>query len=291
MNYHRLFDGMTIDGQEIDYSQLKETGKVLVGGEEWNASDLISEQDKLDIFNEDMLRTKEDILSEINSLLMKIDKQKAEDTKHSQAYYRRYIDLIERFKGKIEKSIFPKSLEDWWYYEYEVRETGVMLTLSHASMVALNEEGFIDSVFVDTTFDLFHVSAEMMTVEKYAEINEVTPTTVRQWIRRGKIRTAVKQGGEWRIPALAEVRERGYQLAQYKWDEFLTGFPEEYAFINDFDRISIKQDDDQKDRFSVEFSNKDETKKLQLDQKEKEKFELLLISNPFVYPVDAIIAC
>ena len=289
MSYHRIFDGMEIDGNEVEYSQLAETGKVFVGDEEWDASDLISDQDKLDIFNEDMLRTKEDILSDIDLLLTKIEEEKAEDTKHSHVYYRRYVDLVERFKDNVENCVFPRELEDRWYYGYEVRETGITLMLSHASSFDLDDEGSIDSVFVDTEFELIHVSSEMMTVEKYAEENGVTDTTVRQWIRRGKIRTAVKQGSEWRIPELAEVRDRGYQYAKYRWNEFLTGFPSEYDFINDYKSVSIMQNKERKDKFEVCFSKDDVYKEMQMDQKEKEKFELLLITNPYVNPVDALI--
>ena len=290
MSYHRLFDGMTIDGHEVDTSQLAETGMVLVGGEEWNADDLITEEDKLQIFEEDTLRTKSEILEDIELLLQTIANDRKNDIKHSHAYYDRYVDLIERFKSIVERCVFPEKLEDWWHYEYEVRETGVTLSLVHAEYIGLNDEGFIDSEHVDTEFDLIKVGSEMLTVEQYAQANEVTTTTVRQWIRRGKIRTAVKQGSEWRIPELAEVRERGYSFAQYKWENYLTGFPDEFSYINEYSVASIRQNDDHKDIFEVTFRKKNVPDRvISLTQKEKEKLELLLISNPYVDSVDSSI--
>ena len=292
MSEHRLFDGMTIDGHEVDYSQLEETGMVIVNGEEWDASDLITPEDERDVFNEDMLRTKDDILRDIDFRLSRINEKKKKDKKHSQAYYTRLFDLIEKFRSRVEESVFPDQLEDWWQYEYDIEETGIKLVLSHADYVSLNSEGYIDTVSVDTEFDLFTVKAGMLTVEQYAQANEVTTTAVRQWIRRGKIRTAVKQGSEWSIPALAEVRDRGYQFAQYHWDEYLTGFPEEYGFINDYRLVTISQNEENKDMFDLHFIIKDENvkdKNIQMDKKEKEKFELLLISNPFVKPVGVFI--
>lgn len=285
---HRIFDGMTMDGHEADTSRLKDTGKVYFGDEEWDASDLITEEDEMAIFNEDMLRTKEDILSMIHLLLKRIDENSKKDTKHSPAYYSRYINLIERFKAQVEKSVFPEKLEDLWHYDYDIRETGITLTLEHVESFDLNDEGDIDFVWADTVFELMHIKADLLTVEQYAQAYGVTTTTVRQWIRRGKIRTAMKQGNEWRIPELAEVKDRGYQYIQYKWDEYLTGFPEEYSFINDYNLISIQQNSEHKDMFDVSFSGKgSEEKNVQMDKVEREKFELLLISNPFITPVQS----
>ena len=290
---HRFFDGMTIDGYEVDTSQVAETGKVFVGGEEYDISDFFTEEDRKQVYDEDMMRTKEDILYNIDLLLREIDSKRKTDVKHSQNFYNRYIDLVTRFRKKVEACTFPEKLEDWWHYEYSVEETGITLNLIHAGSVDFNDEGYIDFVFVDTEFNLITVCAEMMTVEQYAKLNEVTTTTVRQWIRRGKIRTAVKQGGEWRNPELAEVRDRGYRYAQYEWEAFLTSFPEEYSFINDYGMVTIEQDKEHKGLFNIEFgkckTEKDAVKRLQMEQKEKERFELLLITDPFVTPVDAMI--
>lgn len=290
---HRFFDGMTIDGYEVDTSQVAETGKVYVGDEEYDISDFFTDDDKKQVYEEDMMRTKEDILFNIDLLLREIDSKRKTDVKHSQNFYNRYVDLVTRFRKKVDGCTFPEKLEDWWHYEYSVEETGITLKLIHAADVGFDDEGYIDFVFADTEFSLITVSAEMMTVEQYAKLNDVTSTAVRQWIRRGKIRTAVKQGGEWRIPELAEVRDRGYRYAQYEWEAFLTSFPEEYSYINDFGMVTIAQDKEHKDLFNIEFSknkvDKEATKKVQMEQKEKERLELLLITDPFVTPIDALI--
>ena len=285
---HRIFDGMEMNGHEADTSKLKETGKVYFGDEAWDASDLITEEDKMEIFNEDMLRSKEDLLDMINYLLKRIEENSKKNTKHSPEYFARYSNLVERFKKQVEKSVFPEKLEDLWRYEYDIRETGITLTLEHAQSFDLSDEGYIDFVMNDTTFELIHIKSELLTVEQYAQAYGVTTTAVRQWIRRGKIRTAIKQGNEWRIPELAEVSDRGYKCIQYRWDEYLTGFPEEYSFINDYSLISIEQDAEHKEMFDVIFSGEvSEEKHVRMNKAEKEKFELLLISNPFISPVQS----
>ena len=287
---HRIFDGMTIDGHEVDTSRLKDTGKVYVGDEEWDPSDLITDEDIQEDFDESMLRTKEDILKDIGSLLKEIETKSQTDTEHSNAYYTRYTDLILRFKAEIEKRTFPDKMVGWWAYSYDVLETGVTLELIHYYTPGLNDEGYIDSLCAETKFELLHIKTKLLTVEQYAQAYDVTTTTVRQWIRRGKLRSAVKQGSEWRIPELAEISNRGYSWAQYTRNEFLSDAPEEYAFINDYDFISIDQNKENKGFFTVSFNIRSDDpeeigahhKELQMDQKEREKFELFLISNPFV---------
>ena len=288
---HRIFDGMIMNGYEVDTSQTAESGTVMVGDEEISVRDLITDEDIQQIFEEDFLTTKDDILRDIDSLLKSIARNKDEDSKRSQAYYKRYVDLVERFRDKIMKNTFPRKLEEWWYYEYEVHETGMVLYLNHSSKPHMDNEGNITFLSVDTSFELLKVSTKMLTVEQYAKANDVTTTTVRQWIRRGKLRTAVKQGGEWRIPELAEIKERGYTFVQYKWDEYLTGFPEKYEFVNNYALVTISQNKEQKNMFDISFCRKRRKNiaaeyELQLDIKEKEKLELLFISDPFVSLVD-----
>ena len=127
---------------------------------------------------------------------------------------------------------------------------------------------------------------QLLNVEQYANLYGVAQSTVRQWIRRGKIRSAIKAGNEWRIPELAEVNGRGYSHGFYSWDDNLSGLAEEYKFINDYSSARITQDEENKDLFHIELSSKNLEKMPDMDidmtTKEKEKFELVLISNPLV---------
>ncbi len=133
-------------------------------------------------------------------------------------------------------------------------------------------------------------------MDQYAQAYGVTATTVRQWIRRGKLRSAVKMGSEWRIPELAEVRGRGYLCDTYDRKEYLTDLPPKYEFFIDYDYVSFMQNKESKNLFDVSFGMRHEDnespeeyekkkqthRKIQIDKKEREKFELYLISNPFV---------
>lgn len=303
MAYCGILDGlMEIDGKPVDLSRLEE-GIIIAGDEEFDADDWISDEDKLDFFNETALRTKEALLKEIDVLLEKINEESNTDTNHSPTYYERYKALVQSFHDEVEKNTFPEKLENWWRYEYEVRETGVTLSLVHIDYLSISSNDCVDEN-KDTIFDLLHIKAKLLTVEQYAQAYGVTTTTVRQWIRRGKIRTAMKVGSEWRIPELAEIMARGYRWGRYYRREVLTDLPEEYAFFNEYDYVVLNQNDERKDLYDVCFGKKHDYlgweseeemikqnyKDIQMDQKEREKFELYLISNPLVEPEEACLA-
>ncbi len=293
MAYCGILDGLCeIDGKPVDFSRIDE-GIIIAGDEEYDADDFITEEDKLGVFNETALRTKDQLLKDIDRLMEEIGKESATEAKHSEAYYDRYADLVSQFRQEVNKTVFPENLENWWSYTYDVRGTGVTLNLEHIRSFDISADDTV-GVSLDATFHLLTVRAKLLTVEQYAQAYDVTTTTVRQWIRRGKIRSAIKQGSEWRIPELAEIMERGYSDGHYERMEYLTDLPEEYAFLNDYQYVDINQNKEDRNLYDVLFSMKFDAmeypesewnqffKSVRMDRKEREKFELYLISSPFV---------
>ena len=168
---------------------------------------------------------------------------------------------------------------------------------------AIGEKEFPFLRAFDTTFELMNIRTQLLTVEQYAQSYGVTVTTVRQWIRRGKIRSAIKMGSEWRIPELAEVMDRGYTDGHYTRKEYLSDIPAEYAFFNDYDYVDICQNRKDKRLFDLCFSKKfdimdytdeeeafaENIRNIQIDREERERFELYLIASPFVETSDIYI--
>ena len=88
--------------------------------------------------------------------------------------------------------------------------------------------------------------------------------------------------------------ERGYSHGHYERKEFLTDIPEGYDFFNEYDYVDIDQNKEHKELYDIFFSKKFDVdaypesewgqffREMQMDQKEREKFELYLISSPFV---------
>lgn len=295
MAYLGFFDGFdSINGKPVDLSRINE-GILIAGDEVFDADDFIDDADCLELFNETALRTQDELVKSLDEVIGKIKAESKTDTEHSPAFYDRYRDLVVRFRDEIKKKTFPVKLEDWWRYEYEVRESGASLKVSHIDYFRVDRHDSVDES-IDTSFTLLDIKTKLLTVEQYAKAYDVTTTTVRQWIRRGKLRTAIKMGSEWRIPELAECLSRKYGYRSYNRKEMLTDLPEGYAFFNEYDYVTLSQNEKKKDLFDVCFAKTHEFslseseeevlrkyyKEIQLDAKEREKFELYLIANPFV---------
>ena len=166
------------------------------------------------------------------------------------------------------------------------------MNLHYLMMVSIYS--VITITFVDlhqiTNWIWFAIRNSFFYLEQYAEQYGVESVTVRQWIRRGKIRTATKYGKEWRIPILTEPPTRGYSPASYSWKQPLTELPKGYEFLVAYDKVLILQIPEAKRQYQLFFSttaNIEIKKCIQVTEAEKEKLELFLIAHPLVkYDMD-----
>lgn len=257
-------------------------------------TELQSEYDRLpDSLSESLMVTKRDVQWELDYRLNTLYEFAGEDSWHSIKYYTLLKDMIRNFKRKLELTVLPKHLEDWWRYTYELSHKGVRLYVEHINTVWLNEEtGELDEETVDQVFPLISYDARMLTVDEYAKLYDVEPVTVRQWIRRGKLREAEKVGKEWRISELTDVPGRArYEPATYKWISRLKGIPEEFAFLSDYTNIDIRKRElnvteaDPEITFIAFLSSRAERGDgvaVRLTDAAKDRLEAYLIANPDV---------
>lgn len=255
-----------------------------------------SEEEVLAVFRENYMITKDDILRELNYRIKQYKEDPVTINKFRDekpvSYFKALVRLLEEFKNQVEKAVLFDDLEPFWSYSYTIEETGIHLDLEHCYNVGFEDDGYPRKEWIDQDFRLIDVKTKLLTVEEYGERYGVGPGTVRQWIRRGKIRSAMKAGKEWRIPELAEMRQRGYKLGQYRWEDLLQELPDGYDFINDYKQVDFWQDDKVKSLFLVVFYPREENvekKKLKLVSKEKEKLELFFIGNPLVKCLSVIV--
>ncbi|MBR6451936.1 MAG: helix-turn-helix domain-containing protein, partial [Lachnospiraceae bacterium] len=147
-------------------------------------------------------------------------------------------------------------------------------------LVSIGTEDCKGNEMTKATFPLLKVSAKLLNVEEFAKRYQVLPVTVRQWIRRGKLRTATKVGTEWRIPELTELPVRGYRSARYEWSEKLTSLPDTFSYINNYNSAEFTQDEKDKNLYHVDFSGDNGDRRINCNIKGREQLELMLISDP-----------
>ena len=260
--------------------------------------ELNSEDDRLpDSLRERLMSSKYDVQIEVREYAYRLNtwcKLADNNLWHSIKYYSLLKDLVDNFLDKLDSTVLPHFYYEWWRYSYELSHKGVRLYLEHMNSAWLNKEtGEADEETVDQVFQLIACDARMLTVDEYAKLYGVEPVTVRQWIRRGKLREAEKVGKEWRISELTDVpgRRNRYERAAYKWISQLTDIPGEFPFLSDYTNIEIREIEQ-----GVDKANPGETyiaklysraerysgTEICLTTKAKDRLEAYLIANPNV---------
>ncbi len=235
------------------------------------------------------LRTKEDVIRQIDKKISEYSDKAKEDLKTSAAFYTMLDLMLHTFRDRIKEAVLFDDLPDWWIYDYDLEYDRFNLSMVHVKEIEIDEEKIHSLGWLcDASYPLIGFGFKTLTAGEYAKLYGVGDGTVRQWIRRGKLRTASKIGNEWRIPILTVPPGRGYEGAQYIWHEDIEGLPEEYSYINDYKLATFFPDKEDKDKFHVLLVSKETTscedtsknKELILNAKEREKLELILIARP-----------
>ena len=201
-------------------------------------------------------------------------------------FFNNYSELNHRFYNRVREMVIFEELPLGWIYDQEITYKGARLTLEHVADIEVDEEDRLRGYKTDASYLLCAVPSELLSVNQYAELYKVGEGTVRQWIRRGKLRTAIKNGNQWLIPLLTCPPRRGYEGAQFKWDPPLKDVPEEYAFLNDYRLATFAQDDRDRKKFYVflvpklgENGEEYHAHTRELTAQEREALELFMISS------------
>lgn len=225
------------------------------------------------------MKNKDDLIQNIEQACAKVMDKAKTDRRHSYAYYETFKKICESLKDKLNETILMECLEPDWSYGWDINYDG------DASVYLIHTDR--GAQIIDQEFVLIKIPTHMLSVEEFAKMHEIEVGTVRQWLRRSKLRTAKKQGGEWQIPEFVDIPGRGYSPANYSWNETLEGLPEEYLYLNKYNKVRIIQSDLDKKKYNVTFyenwrvrSETLVTDRITLDTKAREKLELLLIAHP-----------
>lgn len=241
----------------------------------------ISEDAALALFHSQVMVTKAEVLNNVD---WQIDAYKSEIKDALDAdgvLLRAILGLLKEFRSKIALSPVFDAPADWWAFSFEIASTAITLNLEHYAKVEFDGDEIADTQ-VDASFPLIQVKAKLLTVEEYAEQYGVLPVTVRQWIRRGKLRTAVKAGYIWMIPELTTLPTRGYSTAEYEWDRKGAYFPEGYEYLSGYSHAELTQDTEDRNLYHAYLSGGKKDTVMDLTIKEREALELVLITQPFV---------
>ncbi len=233
---------------------------------------------KEELFGENYLFTREDVLK---SLELFIEHEKLnEEPGYSNEVVKNRVKLCQKFHAAIKKCKLPVLTELWWFYEYQFLGNSMELNLCQADEIEV-ENDEINGMISTVEHTLIKVECDYISVEQYASMLDIEPVTVRQWIRRGKLRHAKKNGRDWLIPNTEDKPRRGFTSVQYIVEKEAQIESDEFPLLSTCNSILILQDQENKSKF-ICYLNNYKTKfcsELELTRSEVERLEHTIIES------------
>lgn len=226
-------------------------------------------------FNSMMLLNKREVVDSFEAFI-EHHSQKDNEEVYSEEKRRILLKLCDEFLRCIRSFNIPALVKPWYCYEYSITNDSIRLALMKFADVSFDADGELESASSTVEYILAEVKCCYLTVEEYAKLYNVTTTTVRQWIRRGKLRTAKKAGRDWLIPELANPPKRGFESVTYYWNRISEDIISEFPFLKEEKKVFIYQDDIDKKIFHAIAGHR---KKVDMNIQEREKLEIMLISS------------
>lgn len=246
------------------------------------------------------LINKNDVLSIANDKIRAytLTAQSSQSDRESE-YYKLVVGAFERFRNAVDSAVLFEQLEDWWFYNCRFTVNGFHMILCHVCSFEVEKvDTYLDggkaekkkryNVKYDAEYPIVNVIFPKLTVEEYAHMVGVTSELVRRWIRRGKLRTAYRNGGEWVISYLTHVPERGhYEPVTYSWNCPMVynplSLPEGIPVLTNIHSVSIARATTRDDKYDVRYEYADgKVKADTLNSTQRERLELFLLSKEYV---------
>ena len=226
---------------------------------------------------------KQSVIATLDNASKSVVSEMRNTPQHTLQYYNALSLLLDKVIVEIaSRNIFDAP--DGWFYSFEVTNKNAALYIRHVSEIQEDEDGNV--VFdIDERFRLINYPVGLLTVEQFASRSKIEAGTVRQWIRRGKLRNAIKVGGEWRIPEITDPPTRGFTPVRYYNNGHFFSLPKEFgaSFNQHPSVIDIYKSKEEKGYIALfDYAPALISQRLLTDA-EREKLELMLIGNPNIF--------
>ena len=232
---------------------------------------------------------KQSVIATLDNASRNIVSEMRNNPQHTLQYYNALSLLLDKVVVEIaSRNIF--NAPECWFYSFEVTNKNAALYIRHVSDIRDNDEGNV--VFdIDERFRLINYPVGLLSVEQFASRSKIEAGTVRQWIRRGKLRNAIKVGGEWRIPEITDPPTRGFTPVRYYNNGHFFSLPKELGVsLNQHPSvIDIYKAKEEKGYIVLfDYAPAFIPQKL-LNDAEREKLELMLIGNPNITSSSSVV--
>lgn len=152
-----------------------------------------------------------------------------------------FLSCLSKLKCEILEKGLPTIVDADMYYEIVINRKELAIKLCHVRILYELDRllGLFDKGQKDTkpslgTYrsTLYSSAFPLLSCPEFAKRCGVEQVTVRQWIRRGKLRSAIRFGRDWKIPSTTKRPTEGFTPAFY---HIISHIPEEaelkYPFL------------------------------------------------------------
>ena len=223
---------------------------------------------------------KQSVIATLDNASKNVMSEMRNNPQHTLQYYNALSFLLDKVIVEIaSRNIFDAP--DGWFYSFEITNKNAAMYIRHVSEIQEDKDGNV-VLDIDERFRLINYPVGLLTVEQFASRSKIEAGTVRQWIRRGKLRNAIKVGGEWRIPEITDPPTRGFTPVRYYNNGQFFFLPKEIgaSFNQHPSVIDIYKSKEEKGYIVLfDYAPAILPQKLLTDA-EREKLELMLIGNP-----------
>lgn len=246
---------------------------------------------KLKLFNESHMTTKRDVQERVWRMIQEADekREKSEGDPQQGFYWGNRYAYLDLFCDWLRGCPMFMKLEEWWAYYIEIKSNQIALCLSFYENVSFDLDSDVPKLGEcqrNGRYEILTVKTDYLNAEKFSKAWGVKVSTIRQWIRRGKIRNVFKYDGWWMIPELTRPVKRGYSEASYYWRSALWDIPEEFRHLHLDTEAAIEitdiEVDDDMYLVKVLDNRRWDYEDYYLSKAEIQKLERYLIGNPFV---------
>ena len=244
---------------------------------------------KRELFNQEYMTTKQALLRRIDDVAKRTEGQVSgtpEEALESRRYLEAKLGNLREFRNCVRETTLFEVLDEGWCYEFAIDSHGTSLLLRHVSLAEIADNGndeWLEVEEYDSRLEVIETRCRMLSVDEFANEREVAPATIRVWVRRGKIRSALKTASGWMVPEMAAPLRRGFTDAEYAWGVNLGDCPEGFEKLYEPGSVLIRKSHE-KGKRTVWYANADRTQgaEFELGISEAEKLELFLIGHPAV---------
>lgn len=163
----------------------------------------------LQLFNRWAIRTKGELLEAIDEYIDRLEQHDdVEIVRKGRS--KPLAGVMKDFRKKVAGTPLADLDQDFCAYEVEITDTEVTLSVNEFKDIVFDKDGEMLETSSEVTPEIIVASAPYIPIDQFAEMQGVKTATVRQWIRRGKIRNVKKLGSEWMVASTEGQPERGF---------------------------------------------------------------------------------